>query len=157
MGVIVTTWSFCPDRSQNAWLFLCLLLPDTCVCAQLLQLCLTLCDPMHCSSPASSCPEDSPGKNTGVGCHALLQGIFPKQGLNPCLLYCRPILYFLTHLGNPHSFCQTDVFKMTTLKRALSQVTEWSTTEKLKPNIHFGANYFRNVLEGKWVEKNTLY
>ena len=32
------------------------------------------------------CPWDSPGKNTGVGCHALLQGIFPIQGSNPCLL-----------------------------------------------------------------------
>ena len=32
------------------------------------------------------CPWDSPGKNTGVGCHALLQGIFPIQGLNPCFL-----------------------------------------------------------------------
>ena len=31
------------------------------------------------------CPWDSPGKNTGVGCHALLQGIFPTWGLNPCL------------------------------------------------------------------------
>ena len=39
---------------------------------------------------------DSPGKNTGVGCHALLQGIFPTQGLNPYLLrllHCRQILY----------------------------------------------------------------
>ena len=38
------------------------------------------------------CPWDSPGKNTGVGCHALLQGIFPIQGSNPgllCLLHCR--------------------------------------------------------------------
>ena len=33
------------------------------------------------------CPWDSPGKNTGVGCHALLQGIFPTQGLKSCLLY----------------------------------------------------------------------
>ena len=33
------------------------------------------------------CPWDSPGKNTGVGCHALLQGIFLTQGLNPCLLH----------------------------------------------------------------------
>ena len=38
------------------------------------------------------CPWDSPGKNTGVGCHFLLQGIFPTQGLNPCLLRCRQIL-----------------------------------------------------------------
>ena len=33
-----------------------------------------------------------PGKNTGVGCHFLLQGIFLTQGLNPCLLHCRQIL-----------------------------------------------------------------
>ena len=38
------------------------------------------------SPPGSSCPWDSPGKNTEVGCHALLQGIFPTQGLNLCLL-----------------------------------------------------------------------
>ena len=41
-------------------------------------------------------PWESPGKNTGVGCHALLQGIFPTQELNPhlpCLLHCRCILY----------------------------------------------------------------
>ena len=31
------------------------------------------------------CPSDFPGKSTGVGCHFLLQGIFPPQGLNPCL------------------------------------------------------------------------
>ena len=38
-------------------------------------------------------PLDSPGKNTGMGCHALLQGIFLTQGLNPHLLHCRQILY----------------------------------------------------------------
>ena len=41
------------------------------------QLYLTLCDPMDCSLPGSSVHGDSPDKNTGVGCHALLQGIFP--------------------------------------------------------------------------------
>ena len=44
--------------------------------------------PMDCSPPGSSVHGDSPGKNTGVGCHALLQGIFPTQGSNPGLLYC---------------------------------------------------------------------
>ena len=39
------------------------------------------------------CPWKSAGKNTGVGCHALLQGIFLTQGLNPSLLHCRQILY----------------------------------------------------------------
>ena len=48
--------------------------------------CPTLCNPMDCSPPGFSVHGDSPGKNTGVGCHAFLQGIFPKQGSNPCLL-----------------------------------------------------------------------
>ena len=62
----------------------------------------THCDPTDCSPPGSSVHEDSPGKNTGVGCPALLQGIFPTQGLNLlflCLLHCRWILYPLSHLG----------------------------------------------------------
>ena len=48
---------------------------------------------MNCSLPVSSVHGDSPGKNTGVGCHALLQRIFPTQGLNTGLLNCRQILY----------------------------------------------------------------
>ena len=54
--------------------------------AESLQSCLTLCDPMDYSLPGSSVHEDSPGENIGGGCHALLQGIFPTQGLNPRLL-----------------------------------------------------------------------
>ena len=50
------------------------------------QLCLTLCNPMDCSLWGSFCPWDSLGRNTGVDWHALLQGIFPTQGSNPCLL-----------------------------------------------------------------------
>ena len=59
--------------------------------------CLTLCDPMDCSLPGSSVHGDSPGKNNGMGCHSLLQGIFPTQGLNPGLLQCGQILYCLSH------------------------------------------------------------
>ena len=50
-----------------------------------MQSCLTLWDIMDCSLPGSSILGDSPGKNTGVGCHVLFQGIFPTQGLNPGL------------------------------------------------------------------------
>ena len=42
----------------------------------------SLCDPMNCSPPGS-CPRKFPGKNTGVGCHFLLQGIFPAQSSTP--------------------------------------------------------------------------
>ena len=45
---------------------------------------------------------DSPGKNTGVSCHALLQGIFSTQGSNPGLLHCRRILYHLSHPESPY-------------------------------------------------------
>ena len=65
------------------------------------QSCPTLCDPMYCSLPSSSVHGDSPGKNTGVDCHALLQGIFSTQGYNPGLLCCGWILYHLSHQGSP--------------------------------------------------------
>ena len=61
-----------------------------------------LCDPMDCS------PQDylwdSPGSNTRVGCHFLLQAIFPTQGLNLGLLHCWQILYHLSHQGNPKEY-----------------------------------------------------
>ena len=63
---------------------------------KLLQSCLTLCDPMVSGSPGFSVHGDSLGKNTRVGCHALLQGIFLTQGLNPhllCHLHWQEVLY----------------------------------------------------------------
>ena len=84
----------------HKWLLLCW---GACVPDQSVQLCLTLCNPVNCS-PRFLCPWESTGKNTGVGCHALLQGIFLTYGLNLyflCLLHCRWILYPLSHLGSP--------------------------------------------------------
>ena len=46
-------------------------------------------------------PWDFPGKSTGVGCHFLLQGTFPTQGLNLGLPHCRWTLYPLSHQGRP--------------------------------------------------------
>ena len=43
------------------------------------------------------CPRNSSGKNTRVGCHSLLQGIFPTQGSNLVLLHSRQILCHLSH------------------------------------------------------------
>ena len=65
----------------------------SCAVCLVIQLCPTLYDPMDCTPPGSSLHGDSLGKNIGVGCHALLQGIFATQGSNPCLLYYRRILY----------------------------------------------------------------
>ena len=79
--------------------------PDTVLCerAKSLQLCPTLCYPMDCSPPGSSVHRNFPGKSTGVGCHALLQGIFPTQGSNlrfyvSC--FGRRVLYHQRHLGS---------------------------------------------------------
>ena len=70
-------------------------LRDVVLCAVLSH--VSLCDPMDCREPTSLlCPWDSPGKNPGVGCHALLLGIFLTERLDLWLLYflrCRRILY----------------------------------------------------------------
>ena len=68
------------------------------------QSCPTLCDLMDCTLPDSSVYGDSLGKNTGVGSHALLQGIFPTQRSNPsllCLLHWQVYSLPLSHLGSP--------------------------------------------------------
>ena len=62
---------------------------------------LTLCDPMDCSPPGSSVHGESPGKNTRVGYHAPLEGVFPTQGSNPGLLHCGQIIYYLSHQESP--------------------------------------------------------
>ena len=81
--------------------------PFVSVRAKSLQSCLTLCDPMDCKPTKLLCSRDSPGKNTGVGCHALLlQGIFPTQGSNLlllCLLHWQAASLPLSHLAiNSH-------------------------------------------------------
>ena len=74
----------------------------SCILCLVAQLCLTLCDPVDCSPPGSSVHGiDSPGKNTRVGCHFLLQGIFLTQESNLGLLHCRQILYRLSYEGIP--------------------------------------------------------
>ena len=76
------------------------------------------------SPPGSSVQGDSPGKNTEVGCHTLLQGIFPTQGSNPGLLHCRQILYHLSHQGKPIS---TEVGNLAyPFSRGSSQPRNWT-------------------------------
>ena len=58
--------------------------------------CLTLCDPMDRSPPGSSVHGASLGKDTGLGGHALFQGILPTQESNPGLPHCRWIIYCLS-------------------------------------------------------------
>ena len=62
---------------------------------------LTLWDLMDCSPPCSFCLWDFPGKNTGVGCHFLLHGIFLTQGSNLCLLHWQVGSLPLSYQGRP--------------------------------------------------------
>ena len=75
-----------------------------CVCVCLAaQSCPILCDPMDCSLPGTSVHWDSLGKNTGVGCHAFLQGIFPTQVSKAGLPHYRRIFYYLSHQESPEA------------------------------------------------------
>ena len=87
-SLFITYWSSTTYKA--------LYLPLLCLVA---QSCLTLGDPMDYTG--SSVHGDSPGKNTGVGCHSLLQGIFPTQRMNSGLPHCRWILYHLSQKGSP--------------------------------------------------------
>ena len=71
------------------------------------------------SLPGSLCPLHSPGKNTGVGCHSLFQGIFPTQGSNLGFLHCRQILYHLSHQGSPTHRIKLIKMKLTKIKSIL--------------------------------------
>ena len=67
------------------------------------------------------CSWDSPGKNTGVGCHFLLQGIFPIQGSNLGLPHSRQTLYCLSHQGSPKKakHHRIDAFELWCCRRLL--------------------------------------
>ena len=84
---VIFSSSFSPTCNTSYWKFpRCTMLCVISMCAQSLQLYMTLWDPMDWSSPGSSVLKDSPGKNARVSCHALLQGIFrPRDGT--CVFY----------------------------------------------------------------------
>ena len=82
--------------------------------------CLTLCNPMDCT-PGSSAHGIFPGKDTGMVCHFLLQGIFQTQGLNLGLLQCRQILDWL-------SFAFGDIFKRSIVLKTYSHIHVHSST-----------------------------
>ena len=72
------------------------------------QSCPTLCFPMDCSLPGSSIHEIFQARILELGCHFLLQGIFPTQGSNPCLLQRETDFLPLHHLGKPRRPMKTN-------------------------------------------------
>ena len=113
---------------------------------------------MDHSPPGSSVHGDSPGKNTGVGGHVLLQGIFPTQGSNPGLLHCRWILYCLSHQGSPKegwvpkNWCFPIVMSQKTLKSPLAcqeikPVTPKKKKKKINPEYSLGGLMLKMKLQ----------
>ena len=84
-------------------------LPTSCFTHGSVYVCLitqsrpTLCDPMDCSPAGSSVHGDSPGKSTGVGCYALLQGISPTLGIKHRSPTLQADSLPLSHLGSPRT------------------------------------------------------
>ena len=98
---------------------------------------------MDCNIPGSSVHGDSPGKNTGGGCYALLQGIFPIQGSNPGLPHCRWILYCLIHQGSPTEALHRAKFKFLGCQETCIS-KKWGFTQ-------FNADEFENMVAEKWL------
>ena len=86
------------------------------------------------------CPWDFPGKNTGVGCHSLLQGIFLTQGSNPCFLNCRQILYQLSH----------QAFSYITTVQWSNQEIDTILSSKLQWNSDYNNDWAVVVIWGEW-------
>ena len=91
------------------------------------------------------CPWNSPGHNTGVDCHDLLQRIFLTQGSNPGLLHCRWILYRLSHQGSPNASLQR------------KQVVHMEMPRPLLPNPTSRTGTDRVQTHGLWFTGPTLY
>ena len=121
--------------------------------------CPALCNAMDCSTPGSSVHGDSPGKNTRVGCHILLQEIFPTNGSNPGLLHFRQILYRLSHQGSPRILRWVDypfsrgIYQPRNQTRASciagGFLTNWDTREAplhVLPDLKTNPGYHSNMM-----------
>ena len=88
-------------------------------------------------------PWNSPGKNTGVGCHAFFKRIFVTQGSNPGLPHCRWVLYYLSLQGTPARFlCPWDSLSKNSGERNHSLLQGIFTTKGSSQ----GLLHFRRIL-----------
>ena len=119
------------------------------------QLFPTLCDPMDCSPPGSSVHGNSPARNTGVGGHALLQGIFPTQGSNPGLQHCSWLLYCLSNQGNPYIHIHKFIYERKKKKEKKEGRKEKGKKEKGKKKKGFRSFSFvpdYQLIRSPWNE-----
>ena len=127
------------------------------------ELCPTLCNPMDSSPLGSSVHGIFPGKNTRVSCHFLLQGIFPAQKLNPCLLHLQVDSLPLSHLGSPRvnaipvKFQQVGVVYIETFKLSLKFIwkCKWPILAKITLTKKNNARVF-TLIDSKVYCKATV-
>ena len=112
------------------------------------------------------CPGDSLSKNTGVGCHFLLQGVFLTQGLNSCLLYWQANSPRLKHQGGPHTIITT-IYNISpsTLKWTITSEEIYNKQTKTVPEVRRcilrGRNYIPCLnpedarTEMNWISKEA--
>ena len=110
-------------------------------------------------------PWDFPGKNTGVGCHFLLQGNFLTQGWNPGLLHCRQTLYHLSHEGSLDSILKNRDITLPTKVRLVKAMVfpvvmyvckSWSIKKAEHQRIDaFELWCLRKILRVPWTARRT--
>ena len=113
---------------------------------------------------------NSPGKNTGVSSHSLLQGIFPTQGWNPGLLHCMKIIYCLSHQGSPQGLLDIGIdykhrefitFPPVTLKRQYSRAiyttVVWNSVRERCGQYKAGAHLGNIHIKGEQNHSCFLY
>ena len=94
---------------------------------------------------------NSPGKNTGVGSHYLLQGIFLPQGLKPGLLHCRQILYHMSHQGRPlNNLTFISPVSAQLLSRVQLFVTPWMAACQASLSITNSQSLLKLMSIGRW-------
>ena len=95
-------------------------------------------------------PWGFPGKNTGVGWHFILQGIFPTQGSNSGLLHCRQTLYRLSHQGRAmffHNYLE---------KKKIKTSSSLVNTVSVSLRFVLGRKHFHLIVYGEKILANQL-
>ena len=118
-------------------------------CCLVAKLCPTLLQPHGLQPTRLPCPWDFPGRNTGVGCHFLLQGIFPTQGSILCLLHCRWILYcwatrealyyIHTHIYHTHTMKYYSAINPTGMDLESTVLSEINQTNTVWLHLYVGS------------------
>jgi len=125
------------NRETGPLLCISFLNPSSSHCSEVRSVVFNFLQPLRLQPARFLCPWNSPRKNTGVGCHSLLQGIFPTQGSNPGLQHCRQILYHLSHQESPllpHSFVSSVKFT-NQLQEGIRGQTHWNHTHRKLVNL----------------------